>query len=402
MSTADDKKVREIYEDLIKPGLCPYADARPLNSDPVAVLSAGQPGSGRGDNIRAIRNEFAARGGIVVVDPDELQARHPAARTMAPAELRQDLGRLMQQTLGDAVRDRYNIVVKTRLDSSDANLASIRSLKEAAYRVEIRALAVPLQDSYRVLLARQASLKEAGLPAPAISKAEHDAAANNLPKTIDRIEADLKADRVAIYRRDQQLVYDNRQEQGRWLITPPIGASALAIERERPRTLDELQQRLAGWAALRELVGKDARAMRELGIDEALSQAQVEVRERALRSPPARGDALAASLREAADIAKRFGGDNAQVLKPLLGTASHGPILGVTAEHVLQATPQSNVFIAHSKRDLAITPALAETVEIRYGRHENEQATVARSPAPVAARGQSIPRAADADQDLDR
>jgi hypothetical protein len=400
--TSSDKTAREIYEDLIKPGLFQAADARPLNQDPVAVLSAGQPGSGRGDNIRAIRNEFASRGGIVVVDPDELQMRHPSARNASPAELRQQIGSLMQQTLVDAVRDRYNVVVKTRLDSPDANLASIHSLKDAAYRVEIRALAVPLQDSYRVLLACQASLQAAGLPAPTIGKVEHDAAATALPKTIERIEADRRADRVAIYRRDQQLVYDNRQENGRWLITPPVGLSALEIERERPRTLDELQQRLAGWAAIRELVGKDDRAMREWDVAASLTQAQIEVRERALRAPPARGDAVAASLKEAADIAKRFGGEDAQVQKPLLGTASHGPILGVTSEHVLQATPQANVFIVHSKRDLAITPALAETVEIRYGRHENEQATVARSPSPVAARGQSTPRAPDADHDLDR
>ena len=123
-----------------------------LNATPVdrprAIITAGQPGAGKGGLVRAAKAELG--GNVVTVDPDELRDKHPQVHTLR----RQHPYTWSGQTHGDAVQwatelrnaamgERKHLILDTTTPRADV----IKALQARGYEVEVRVIATHRLES---------------------------------------------------------------------------------------------------------------------------------------------------------------------------------------------------------------------------------------------------------------
>lgn len=371
-----------VYKTRIAPRIFHNTEASPT---PTLVIVAGEPGAGKSTLRDALKNELGAQG-VAVIDQDAIRTNHPRFRALSLADdktaamlTNTDAGAWVERALDDARRRRVNVALESTMRNPEHALQMVKQFKAAGYRVEVRALAVPEQDSARGVLHRYELQKARGEPGRSVALEYQQGAYRALPETLRRLETEQAVDRVAVMRRSLQIVYDNNQVGGQWSVRPPIADRALAMERERGRTREELQQRAIEWTAVDQLVGarSTATAAERAHTAGQLQAAREEFREHQRKiPPPGRAEATQASLEHALRIAKTLGGTDAQLTRPVPGKSYKGPILGETAEHVVQGGATTTAFVAHAKRDLAETPAIARIVDVRYPAQREHQASV--------------------------
>ena len=353
---------------------------------PTLLVVAGQPGAGKAAIREGLRNELAAKGGVAVVDQEALRAHHPQYRALA---VKNDLSAATHtapeaaaweaRALADARKRGVNVALETSGKDADRILAIVKDFKDAGYRVELRALAVPDQDSLRGLTQRYESQRSRNEPGRAVSPAEHTAGYRALPETIRRIEAESRIDRVSVVRRNGEAVYENQRVGGKWQFTPPIGDRALTMERNRARTREELQTSTTEWAALEKLNASrsNSTAAERNDIAKKLQQARDDFKKHLnLIPPPSREEATRQSLAGARAIARALGGAAAKLAAPEPGKSYRGPVLGESKEHIVQGGKTLDSFVAHSKRDLAQVPSVGAAVDVRYPPTKGQQASV--------------------------
>lgn len=109
---------------------------------------------------------------------------------------------------------------------------AVAAYRQAGYRIEVVALAVPEAVSQLGVLDRYLRLAEESR-ARYVSWDNHDACAAALPTTLAAIEAEHLADRVVVVRRGAQVLYVNeRAADGRWARRPGA-CEVLLAERAR-------------------------------------------------------------------------------------------------------------------------------------------------------------------------
>ncbi len=395
-----------IYKARIAPEV--FRNATPT-SQPTLVIIAGQPGAGKSGVRDAVKNELGGKGGVVVIDKDVMRTKHPKHRELsirdeatAAVHTGPDAAAWVDRALADAKSKRVNVALESSLRSPDAAVKLIGDFKEAGYRVEVRALAVPERDSLRGIQSRSEALRARNEPARPVPRALHDEAVRALPESLKRIENETKTDRVMLVKRDGAVVYDNQQVNGQWLIAPPIADKRLQMERERPRTREELQQRTIEWDAIEKVVSKRPGASLDdkKAVTAELAQARSEFKEHLNRMAPMnRQESMQKSLDGAQRIARTLGGAGAQLTSALPGHGYKGPILGETSDHVVQGGSSLNSFIAHEKRKLAAIPAVGTAVEVRYSANREYQASVTTMQLPEQKKAAEVQKGKDADLD---
>lgn len=132
---------------------------------------------------------------------------------------------------------RYDAVVEAPLAHPQEFLAGMAAYRQAGYRVELVALAVPEAASQLGILDRYLRLAEEGR-ARYVSWDNHDRCAAALVDTLGMVEAAHLADRVVVVRRSTETaleaVYDNElASTGQWC-RPAGAARAVLAERSRP------------------------------------------------------------------------------------------------------------------------------------------------------------------------
>lgn len=240
----------EEHEEILVSRILPAwtKDAVP-QQDPVVVLVAGPPGSGKSTMCDLLLTVLGQRGSGVLIGRDLYKAAHPQYRTLlqsddrtAGVRVRPDVLRWQAEVEEYVRRMRFDAVLETpRADPEEARVAA-RAYRAAGYRVEVVVLAVAEAVTQMSVLDRYlAQVSEDGA-GRYVSWDNHDQCVRNLPAFLEVIEAEQLADRVMVVRRDLEVLYDNeRTEDGSWRETP--GASqALTAERARPWTAPETWQ----------------------------------------------------------------------------------------------------------------------------------------------------------------
>lgn len=381
-----------IYKTRIAPRVFHGVEASP---SPTLVLVAGEAGAGVAGVRDALKNEFGAHG-AAVLNSDMMRASHPRYRALALADERSarthtdpDAVAWMDRAVDDARRRRVNVAMQSTLRDPAHALDVVNDFKRAGYRVEIRALAVPERDTLRGQQHRDAALQARNEPGRPMDAADHRDNMRQLPDALRRLEVESTVDRVAILRRNGQVLYDNQKIEGQWTMRPPIADRALQMERDRVRTREEMQQRAVEWSVIEQLVGSRSTSSQatRAAVATELKQARDEFREHLNKiPPPGRGEATQRSLEQALRIAQALGGAGAQLAAPAPGRTYKGPVLGETAEHIVQGGATTSSYIAHAKRDLAEIPAVAKIVDVRYPTRRDHQASVTELKLPIAKR----------------
>ncbi|WP_372412097.1 zeta toxin family protein [Streptomyces luteireticuli] len=231
------EKYGELLAEVIVPGLT--ADAV-TQEHPVVVFVLGQAGSGKTLVMDLVHAALHRRGGAVRVDRDTYKAVHPHypgflvedVRT-AGVRVRPETYRWQAEVEARARAGRYDMVAEEALADPASWLATVAVYREAGYRVEVVALAVPEAVSQLGVLDRYLRLAEEGR-ARYVGWGNHDACAAALPDALADLEAGRLADRVVVVRRAGEVLYANDlTPEGHW--RHPAGArEALLTERLRP------------------------------------------------------------------------------------------------------------------------------------------------------------------------
>ncbi|MFJ2590961.1 zeta toxin family protein (plasmid) [Streptomyces sp. NBC_00376] len=243
------------YGELLAEVILPRLTAGAVTQErPVVVFVAGQAGSGKTLVMDLVHAALERRGGAVRVDRDTYKAVHPhypgflaADVRTAGVRVRPETYRWQAEVETRARAGRYDVVVEEALADPAAWRASAVAYRQAGYRVEFVALAVPESVSQLGVLDRYLRLAEEGR-ARYVSWNNHDVCAAALPAVLTDIEAGHMVDRVAVVRRAAEVLYANElTSDGRWH-RPAEAAGALLAERSRrwsPAETGAFRRRLA-------------------------------------------------------------------------------------------------------------------------------------------------------------
>ncbi|HBN8007496.1 TPA: zeta toxin family protein [Pseudomonas aeruginosa] len=215
---------------------------------PTAIITGGQPGSGKSGITTQAKSELAERGGYVLIDADKLRTFSPLYRAALEADDREaanlthaDAGRWSQRlTLAGAQGRRNLIIDQTSKDAASVeNLAG--QLKGAGYRVELRVMAVNERFSEQRIHTRYEEQKAIQGHGRFSTKNNHDAAYVGVASAVEAIEQRRSVDALYLYDKNHHRISENTLQDGEWT-RPMTAARSMQAERNRPLTLDERQE----------------------------------------------------------------------------------------------------------------------------------------------------------------
>ncbi|MGI5532467.1 zeta toxin family protein [Streptomyces syringium] len=231
----------EKYGELLAQVIVPKVTAGAATQEhPVVVFVAGQAGSGKTLVMDLVHAALEQRGGAVRVDRDTYKTLHPHYGAFLAEDVRTAGVRVRPETYhwqaeaeAHARSRRFDVVAEEALADPAGWLATLAAYREADYRIEVVALAVPEAVSQLGVLDRYLRLAEEGR-ARYVGWDNHDACAAALPTALAEVEAGRLADRVVVVRRAGEVLYFNEREPGGWWRQPAGAREALLGERLRP------------------------------------------------------------------------------------------------------------------------------------------------------------------------
>lgn len=232
-----------------------FNDAAPAGR-PVVVLIGGQPGAGKTRASEEVLARHAQTRPIPLIG-DEFRQFHPAYEqllatdpaNMAPAT-DAAVGKWVRMTIDYAREHRYSVLVEGTFRRPEITLAEADAFHRAGYFTHVVALAVPAPVSRNSTLHRAVADARRGGEARWTSLDAHERGYAGTPRTIAAAEVSDAVDRITIYNRAGQALYDTHRRGNGHILDG--AATALEIGRLHPpmpslaRTwLDDLHDDLA-------------------------------------------------------------------------------------------------------------------------------------------------------------
>ncbi|MEA9776927.1 zeta toxin family protein [Xanthomonas campestris] len=252
----------------------------PVNPATV-IFTGGQPGSGKSKSIvdKAIV-EYADKGGIAVLDPDELRPLFAQARREQEAGEYSSQGYEAAGTLAYNVslqlaEEQRNILRDGSLRDAEWPMKEIGELKRHDYQVEIHIAAVHRDVSHaRTEQRRQldAAVSDVGFGRK-VDRSFHDQAAAGVVQTAGQLWDMPDVNRFVVYDANGSVVLDrSRDDRGEWVDKdtgkPHAGPAPSTIieERQTQATAADLVMTADAWRRARESLDGRAAPASELEI----------------------------------------------------------------------------------------------------------------------------------------
>lgn len=246
---------------------------------PVAVITGGQPGSGKSGITSEAMAELSARGGYVLVDADKLRPFHPDFNKLLREDDRTaanlthpDCGTWASRLRRDGVEGRRNLIIDQTTRDPVALEKISSQLRGSGYRIELRVMAVNEAVSEQRIYTRYERQKaEAGVGRFS-TKDKHDEAYAGVPKALAAAEDRRLVDAIRVHDKDHNRIYENQLKgPGKEWQNPPGASKAMADERARPLTLGEKRELADNYAELGRMVsapGRNATAAEKTTIEQ--------------------------------------------------------------------------------------------------------------------------------------
>ncbi len=232
---------------------------------PVAIITGGQPGSGKSGITDRAKAELRGQGGYVLVDADKVRTRHPDyARLMreddttAANKTHPDAGAWAGRLGRDAIASKRNVIFDQTSKDPGAVLDLARKLREAGYRVELRVMAVNPQVSEQRIHMRYESQKAATGHGRFSTKDNHDIAFDGVLRAVAAVEAAQAVDAIKVYDKDHRPIYSVALDHGAWS-RQPAAAATMEAERSRPLTLAERGELVTNYERIGHMVAAPER-----------------------------------------------------------------------------------------------------------------------------------------------
>jgi len=237
----DPQKLETVYSEYKADAL---ADSQ-SQEHPVAIITGGQPGSGKSRLAFAASKELQDHGGRLLVDADELREAHPSYSAIDDKEAAKQTHEVAAawawRLVNDGVAERRNLVIDQTSKTPDKMDELTVLLRKAGYRIELRVMAInPLVSEQRTRLRYEEKKAEQGF-GRFTPKETHDEAYAGIPQTLERVDQKKSVERLTIYDMNLKPVYDNHLKDGEW-VNPPLSRQALENERDRALSPTEIQK----------------------------------------------------------------------------------------------------------------------------------------------------------------
>ncbi|MGZ7179074.1 zeta toxin family protein [Burkholderia gladioli] len=218
---------------------------------PTAILLGGQPGAGKTALARRAVAELGAHGGAVLIDADRMRENLPQYSQLLrenpqhAADLTHvEAGRWSGRLTHAASEARRNLVIDGTMRNPESLRNLARRLNERGYTLEVRGVAMPADVSLtRAQMRTEREIATTGV-GRVVNPQQHDQAYAGMVETVALLEREKAVNRILIVDRHHREIYRNELHQGDWR-EPPAAADAIARERGRPMTHEEITDHAA-------------------------------------------------------------------------------------------------------------------------------------------------------------
>jgi hypothetical protein len=232
---------------------------------PTIVVLGGQPGAGKSALIDAARAEQPVDRAPVVINGDDFRRYHPKHSEIFKNHPRDgatltdpDTREWTRRVLEEAKDGRYNIIFESTMRQASPLDQTMQRFRDDGYKVEVKVMAAHEDLSTLGIRGRYESQIEKQGFGRWTQASSHDETYRSMPETLDKIEREKLSDRIQVYNRAGEVIYENRLTDGKWEREPGAKTAVLA-ERERPLSLPEVQHYNERWnIAIQKMVDRNA------------------------------------------------------------------------------------------------------------------------------------------------
>lgn len=192
-----------------------------ISSDkPQAILLGGQSGAGKTTIHRIKQKEF--QGNIIIIDGDSFRPQHPYYLSLQKkygkdsVDYTKGFAGAMVEALVDELSQRgYHLLIEGTLRTVEVPESTATLLKKRGYMVSLAIMATKPELSYLSTQLRYQELySKDPNQARATPKEHHDLIVDNLVENLRVLEEAQTFDRIQLYHRDKQCLYDSEQNHG--------------------------------------------------------------------------------------------------------------------------------------------------------------------------------------------
>lgn len=380
----------------------------PRVNAPLAVLTAGQPGSGKSMIVTSMRIQFGDAKAIEI-NPDEVRPQIPYMRDRIergdldiPQAAFSDAGTVAARMMEMSSAENRNIIYDGTLSNSFYALKTADHLKDHGYRVEVHGMAVSPDLSHASTYdRREAEIRTSPTGfGRGVGDEFHDQAVKGLVQTIGELQAQNKVDAIVLYDRSGEIVGSTKFEKGEWVPDQRMAETLREIHNNPNQK--SLQDAAQTWDRAADLMRhRGAEAGEQMKVDgfrdAALTRAGSEAAISASSDDRSRGTPVAEAPSKSEVPAPMQQGnverDRAVEIAPTLaqhenqrenieelreraansteraqpGETYRGKIVAITTEHVLQQREdRANVVIQHDRVALSGAVREGHNMEISY------------------------------------
>lgn len=183
--------------------------------NPIAILLGGQSGAGKTTIHRIKQREF--KGNIIIIDGDSFRTQHPHCLKLQQnygkdsVEYTKQFAGQMVEYLVDGLSDSgFHLLVEGPLRTVEVPRRTAELLRKKGYSVQLALIATKPKLSFLSTLIRYEELRVIDTnQARATPKKYHDFIVNSLVENTRQLEKSGLFDRIQIYQRDRNCVYDS-------------------------------------------------------------------------------------------------------------------------------------------------------------------------------------------------
>jgi predicted ABC-type ATPase len=247
-----------------------FAGVKPVQN-PQVIITGGQPGSGKSRLISLSRSHFPD-GNFVVINGDALRTYHPQAKEMKTlgdksfAERTDaDAREWTRQLLQSAVEKKLNIVFESTMREHGPIAKTMEKLKEEGYHITTKVVATHERNSTTGIYDRYESMIASEGHGRWTPEESHNAGYEGMPNTVEHIEKNGLADRMEVYDRYGEVIYENNYKDGAWE-RQAEAVEAIKAERDREPTAQEKQKFHEDWQRINDMMAQrnaDAKEMQK-------------------------------------------------------------------------------------------------------------------------------------------
>ena len=193
----------------------------------MAIISGGQPGSGKSRMLDLVAHEFKGSPAPAIISGDDFRGYHPLYETYieqddqtAAVRINPDVGRWIEKALNYAKSIRCHIILESTMRDPKVVESTLSSLRTANYIIEAHILAVNERLSWQGILQRyenQRFDRGAGRMTP---QEYHQDGYRGMMDTLQKIEQEKLVDKIIVYRRGAIILYENNLQNGQWQYEP--------------------------------------------------------------------------------------------------------------------------------------------------------------------------------------